>query len=186
MLPGVRLSRRTSANTRLAMAQPNIPTSEYIRMKRDTEWLLDADHGRSSVAPYDQHARSPVHLGPGVHKQPWRFNPTKSKTFDQIQNSKGVERAMAERLLLNEIQQRHQDALDGKPMRQQRRRRKPRTLQPMPLRQHQQLRRRPTRSRGRTRRAPRRAPSWPGPRWRRISAGASYFRAVPGGGEMWL
>jgi Ca2+-binding EF-hand superfamily protein len=122
------------------MAEPNLPTSEYIRMKRDTEWLLDADHGRSSVAPYDQHARSPVHLGPGVHKQPWRFNPTKSKTFDQIQSSKGVERAMAERLLLTEIQQRHQDALDGKPTRQPRRRRKPRTLQPMPMRQHHQAR----------------------------------------------
>eukprot|EP00946_MAST-07B_sp_MAST-7B-sp1_P001087 g1087.t1 len=119
------------------MTEPNLPTSEYIRLKRDTEWLLDADHGRSSVGPYAQQVRSPKHIGPPVHKQPWRFNPTKSKTFDQIQNSKSVEREMAERLLLNEIQQRHQDALDGKPLRKQRRRRKPRTLQPMPLRQHQ-------------------------------------------------
>ena len=119
------------------MAEPNLPTSEYIRLKRDTEWLLDADHGRSNVPPYTQAVRSPTSLS-SVHKQPWRFHPTKSKTFDEIQNAKGVERAMAERLLLNEIQQRHQDALDGKP--QRRRRRKPRTLQPMPIRAHQQAR----------------------------------------------
>eukprot|EP00946_MAST-07B_sp_MAST-7B-sp1_P001155 g1155.t1 len=94
------------------MTEANLPTSEYIRLKRDTEWLLDADHGRSSIGPYTQQVRSPKHIGPPVHKQPWRFNPTKSKTFDQIQNSKSVERETAERLLLNEIQQRHQDALD--------------------------------------------------------------------------
>ncbi len=68
-----------------------------------------------------------------VHRQPWRFYPNKSKTFTEIRNAKGAERTLAERLLLTELQQRHQDLAEGRdPGKPRRRRRGPRTLQPMP------------------------------------------------------
>ena len=106
-------------------------TNDYLRLVADSSWLHDEQGGgRSPVDPYIGAARSQRKQ---VHKQPWRFNPSKSKTFNEIGSQKNVERSLAERLLLTELQQRHQDQLEGRdPNKPRRRRRGPRTLQPMP------------------------------------------------------
>jgi Ca2+-binding EF-hand superfamily protein len=106
-------------------------TNDYLRLVADSSWLNnDQDGGRSPVDPYVAERRSPNRKQ--VHKQPWRFYPNKPKTFTEIGSEKSVERTMAERLLLTELQQRHQDQLEGRLTKPRRRRRGPRTLQPMP------------------------------------------------------
>ena len=98
-----------------------------------SSWLNNEQGGgRSPVDPYTVEQRSPQRKK--VHKQPWRFYPNKSKTFKEIGSQKSVERSMAERLLLTELQQRHQDQLEGRvaTYKPKKRRRGPRTLQPMP------------------------------------------------------
>ena len=108
-------------------------TNDYLRLVADSSWLNNEQGGgRSPVDPYTVEQRSPQRKK--VHKQPWRFYPNKSKTFKEIGSQKSVERSMAERLLLTELQQRHQDQLEGRvaTYKPKKRRRGPRTLQPMP------------------------------------------------------